>query len=245
LEKLGINLGFLIVQIINFAILFIVLYKWVYQPLTRMLEKRREVARQGLEDARIAAEARANAEEEATKIIQGAQTTSAQVVREASDRAEKTAQEIVTRAEVEIVHSREIAKSEMAQERNRLLGEMRGQITALAIAAAQRLIGESLDETRQHRLVEEFFSGVKGDRVVVLQGVSLEGMDIEVTSALPLTPSEQELIRKEIGTQSDAGVTIRFNVVPAIMGGLIIRTGGHVLDGSVANQLEVLRQSLQ
>jgi F-type H+-transporting ATPase subunit b len=245
LEKLGINLGFLIVQIINFAIIFIVLYKWVYQPLTKMMEKRREIARQGLEDARIAAEARAHAEEEAAKVIQEAQTTAAQMVREANERAEKTAQEVINRADEEIERSREIARNEIEQERNRILGEMRGQISALAIAAAQKLIGESLDEARQHRLVEEFFSGVKGNRVVVLQGATLQGNEAEVTSALPLTVSEQDLIRKEIQAQMGAGVSVHFLVDPAIMGGLVIRASGQVLDGSIANQLEVLRQSLK
>ena len=57
MEKLGLNLGYLLVQIFNFLILFVILRVWVYKPILGLLEKRRENIAQGLEDARVAAEA--------------------------------------------------------------------------------------------------------------------------------------------------------------------------------------------
>ena len=88
MAALGINLGFLIFQILNFAIVAILLYKWAYTPLITSLETRKQRIAQSLEDARIAAEARANAEEEARKIIAKAQSEAAERVREATSRAE-------------------------------------------------------------------------------------------------------------------------------------------------------------
>ena len=93
MEKLGINLGYLIVQILNFVVIFVVLRAWVYKPLMAMLEKRRATIAQGLEDARIAEEARANAEKEKERILSEAQTKAAEIVREAAERAEKPAQQ--------------------------------------------------------------------------------------------------------------------------------------------------------
>jgi F-type H+-transporting ATPase subunit b len=91
LEELGINLGYLLVQIFNFAIIFVVLRAWVFRPIVGLLEKRRAAIAQGLEDARIAAEARENAEQEAEKILSDAQAKASQIVREASERAESAA----------------------------------------------------------------------------------------------------------------------------------------------------------
>ena len=62
MAALGINLGFLLVQILNFAIVAIVLAAWVYNPAIKFLEDRKQRNAQGLEDARVASEARANAE---------------------------------------------------------------------------------------------------------------------------------------------------------------------------------------
>ncbi len=245
MEALGINLGYLLVQILNFGILFIVLYGWVYKPLLNMLEKRRQTVAQGLEDARVASDARANAEKEAEQIINDAQVRAAEVVREATVRAEAVEQELRTQSDAEIASSREAAMADLEQERNLILSGLRAQVVSLAIAAAQRIIGESLDESRQRRLLEEFFSGIKNNEVVVLQGTELAGESAEVTSALPLTKEEQDRIKRELLKSSGAGATVTFRVDPNILGGLIVRVGDRVVDASVSGQLQDLRQDLQ
>jgi F-type H+-transporting ATPase subunit b len=245
LEALGINLGYLFVQILNFAIIFVVLRVWVYKPILGLLERRRERIAQGLEDARVAAEARANAEKEAQAILGRAQADANQKVRESAERAEQVAREIHAAAEKDAAAVRAAAVGEAEQARSAALGELRGQVAALAIAAAQKLIGESLDEKRQRHLVQEFFSGIKEGRVVVLEGESLQGASAEVTSALPLTEAEQDTVRKQLAKPLGAGAPLSFRVNPAILGGIVIRVGDKVIDGSVAGQLEGLRQSLR
>jgi F-type H+-transporting ATPase subunit b len=244
LEALGINLGFLLLQILSFIIVFIVLKKWVYSPIVNMLEKRRTAIAQGLEDARIASEARSNAEIEAADIIAEAQTKSNQIVREATERAEVAAKEVKTEAEAEIAKEREAAVAESEQERDRILGDLRGQVASLTIAAATKLIGESLDEQRQHEIINEFFTGIRSGDVVILEGAEISGVSAEVMSALPLTDEEVETIKSEILSRLGAQATVTFRVDPAIMGGIIIRVGGKVIDASITGQLESMRQSL-
>ena len=245
MEKLGINLGFFLFQVFNFTILTLLMYALAYKPIVRMLENRKNKIAQGLEDARIAAEARANAEKEAKAILAEAQNNAAQKVREATERADSAAKEIIAQAEAQANKIREEARLEAAQERDRILLELRGQIASLAIAAAQKLIGEALDEKRQHALLEEFFSGVKSGKVVVLENVELSGDSAEVISALPLFPQEQETVKRDILSKMGEQATVSFRVDPSIMGGLIVKVGDKILDGSVVGQLENLRQSLQ
>ena len=246
MEALGISLGYLIVYICSFAIVFIVLRAWVFQPMTRMLEKRRQTIAQGLEDARIAAEARANAEKDAEHILGEAQAKAAQIVREATVRAETAEGEIRAEAEAEVAASRKAALAELDGERNRLLAEVREEVATLAIAAAQKLIGENLDVKRQRELVAEFFSGVKGGRVVVLESAGrVDGHQAEVLSALPLTCEEQSAIQQDVVRHLGGPVAVNFRVDPSILGGLILRVGDRVLDGSVAGQLEELHQTLR
>ncbi len=244
MEALGINLGYLIVQILNFAILFVVLKEWVYKPLLKTLEKRRETIAQGLEDARIASEARANAEKEAEKIKADAQAEASKIVREATERAESVAKDIKSAAEAEAAKIREDALADLEDERNRMLGDLRGQIAALAIAGAQKLVGEALDEKRQHALLEEFFSGVKSGKVVLLDEADMKGDVAEVTSALPLTDEERKIVESDIVSKIGAK-EVTFTVNPAILGGLLIKVGDKVLDGSVAGKLEGLRETLR
>jgi F-type H+-transporting ATPase subunit b len=244
MEALGLSLGFLLFQIFNFTIVAVLLYAWAYKPIVKALETRKNKIAQGLEDARVAAEARANAEQEASKIISEAQSKSNQVVREATERAELATRDVRTAAEAEAVKIREAAQAEAQAERDRILGDLRSQVAALAISATQKLVGESLDEKRQHALIDDFFSGVKAGNVVVLEGAQVSGGSAEVTSALPLTQTEMDVVKRDILSKIGSQATVTFRVDPSILGGLKIRVGGKVLDGSVSGQLETLRQSL-
>ena len=77
MDRLGINLGFLLFQIFNFTIIALVLYALAYKPIVKMLEERKKKIAQGYEDAQVAAEARANAEKEAEKVLAEAQAQAA------------------------------------------------------------------------------------------------------------------------------------------------------------------------
>jgi F-type H+-transporting ATPase subunit b len=210
-----------------------------------MLEKRRKKLEQGLEDARIAAEARANAEQEAAKIITEAQSKAARIINDATERADATIEEVKTEAEKEIIKEREAVLAEVEEERNRILADLRGQVAALSIAAAQKLIGETMDTKRQHALLDEFFSGVKTGKLVVLEGAELTGEVADITSALPLSKEEQAAVKKNVLNKIGTKAKIEFHVDPKILGGLVIRVGDKVLDGSVSGQLEGLRKSLK
>jgi F-type H+-transporting ATPase subunit b len=245
LAELGLNLGYLIVQIICFFIILVVVRAWIVKPLLGMLEKRRKKIEQGLEDSRIAGEARASAEKDATKIISDAQVKAAQIVNEATTRADIALVDVKARAEKEIARERELKLTEVEEERNRMLADLRGQVAALSIAAAQRLIGEAMDAKRQHTLLDEFFSGVKAGKLILLEGVDLLGDTAEVTSALPLSKEEQEAVKNNVLNKMGTRTNIEFRVDPNILGGLVIRVGEKVVDGSVSGQLEGLRKSMK
>lgn len=245
MEALGINLGYVLVFALSFGIMFVVLRAWVFKPLLSQLDRRRTVIAQGLEDARVAAEARANAELEARGIIEAAQLRAAELIREATERADKVEVEIRAQADQEVAAAREAAQTELEEERNRMLSELRGQIATLAISAAQKLIADNLDEQRQRQLVNQFFSGICDGRVTILDNNGAHSTEsAEVTSALPLTEAEQAMIRHDLLQRMGCVGRVEFRVDPSILGGVVVRIGDRVVNGSVINQLDELRQSL-
>jgi F-type H+-transporting ATPase subunit b len=244
MAALGINPGFLLVFALYFLLVMFVMTRWLFNPIVTFLEARKQKIAQGLEDARIASEARANAEKEAQSIITAAQAEANKRIAESTERAEKAGADLRAAAEQERNRILKAAQEDAEQARTRILADLRGQVAALAIAAANKVIGDALDEKKQHTLIQEFFSGIQGGKFKVLEGEIAGGEAAEVTSALPLTPDEQEIVRRDIVARLGGSPAVVFRVDPNILGGIIIRVGDKVLDASVAGKLESLRASL-
>ena len=233
LAPLGINLGYLVTQIVNFIILLVLLNFVAYRPLVNMLEQRRERIRQGLEDARQAEEKLANAEADAQKLLDEKRAEAQQIVSDATRRADEAAASIEAEAREEAQRIVQAAQADAEAERNRLLSDMRSQIAELSLAAAQRIVGDGLDGQKQKALVDDFFSQLPAE------AKGLGGQSVIVTTALPLTDAEQKKAQDQIGAGE-----VEFEVNPNILGGAIVRAGDRVVDGSVRSQLGALRGHL-
>jgi F-type H+-transporting ATPase subunit b len=245
LEQLGINPIFLLSQIVNFAVLAFLLRRFAYKPLLDRFEERRQRIEKGLEDARLAEEARANAEAERQQILDQARTEAQGIVADATQRGDTQATKLVEDAQATAQTIREESRAEAAAERDRMLGEMRGQISVLAIAAANQIVRVTLDEQRQMELVNEFFSGVREGRVKIADKVrTLDGDRAVVTSALPLSEEDRVTYRSYLQEHLGADATVEFRTDPGIMGGVVLRVGDVVVDDSVSGKLGALRQSL-
>jgi len=241
-EGLGINLTLLVAQIFNFLILFAILGAVAYKPMIKFLDGRREKIAKGLEDARRAEERLANIEKDYQTRMDAARADAQKMVAEMTANAEKNSAAIVAKADEDAAKIRATAQEEAEAERNKALADLRSQVVTLSIAAANKLIGTSMDEKRQRALVDEFFSGVKSGKVVLLEpGVGGAGK-AEVTSALPLSAEEQTTIEGDLTGRGASAVA--FKVDPRILGGLVVRVGDRVVDASVSGQLESLKQSL-
>jgi len=227
-DALGINAGFLVAQIINSLFIFGLLGLALWGPLTRMLDERAARIAKGLEDARIAAEARDNAEKDAEDIRNKARTEAQQIIADARTRAEEAAKDVTAQANEDAEGIRGEARSKATEEREQVLADMRNQVISLAIAAANRLIGESMDEKKQTQIVTDFFSKAPAN----VKGL---GDTIEVVSALPLTDAEKTQVKKATGAKE-----INYKVNPEILGGIVIRSGDKVVDGSVRTGLSAL-----
>ncbi|UCC51958.1 MAG: F0F1 ATP synthase subunit B [Anaerolineaceae bacterium] len=233
MEALGINIGYLIMQILIITIFILLMKGLVYKPILRILDERKARVAKGLEDARQAAIARDNADAEAKKILDSARQEAAKIRQDAVAQAEETAKAIESKANEEARDIVASAGESAEEERNRILSELRGQVAAISIAAANKLVGESLDEQRQHALITDFFSKVPADVE------RLSGDKAEVTSALPLTEQEQKNALKALQVES-----VDFKVDPKILGGLVVRVGDQVVDDSVASRMNALGESL-
>jgi F-type H+-transporting ATPase subunit b len=150
------KLSELIIGALAFGVLFFFLWKRAMPQINKILEQRREKIQGDLEKAEQAKEEAqqlladyreqlAGAREEANKVIEEARKTAEAMRRDLTAKAEEEYQAIVGRAQEEI-----------RAERDRVFQELKTQVGELSLALAGRVVGESLDKERQHRLVDEY-----------------------------------------------------------------------------------------
>jgi F-type H+-transporting ATPase subunit b len=236
LQSLGINPIYLLAYILNFIVLAALLGIALYRPVLKMLDERRAKIEKGLQDARAAEAARANAEVDQKRLLDQARAEGQKLRAEAAQLAEQDAAKIRADASAEAKKIKDEALSDLNNERDKMLSELRTQIAALAIAATNKLIGESLDRKRQETLISEFFAKVPAHVRSELAGVT---GDAEVTSAVPLSAEEQTRVKSELSL-----TVTTFRVDPKLLGGLRVRVGDKVVDGTISTQLESLRGGL-
>jgi F-type H+-transporting ATPase subunit b len=155
--------GEIIVGTITFAILFFVLVKFVVPRFEQVFLARRDAIEGGIERAEsMQAEAKsaleqyraqlAEARSEAAQIRDQARAEGQQIIEELRAQAQEEASRIVARGE-----------EQLATQRQQIVNELRGQIGALAVDLAGRIVGESLaDEARRRGTVDRFLAELDG-----------------------------------------------------------------------------------
>jgi F-type H+-transporting ATPase subunit b len=156
LEALGINLGYLISQIVNFTLLALLLYFVAYKPVLRMLDERSARISKGVEDAENASRRAAQMEQEFERQLAEARREGQVIVAQATQVSERAGQEILDRAREEARTQIERAREEIARERDLAMADLRRQVAELSLMISEKILGEALNDQNQHRLIAEF-----------------------------------------------------------------------------------------
>ncbi|MGA7730589.1 MAG: F0F1 ATP synthase subunit B [Chloroflexia bacterium] len=154
-EALGILWGNLLWQCAAFLILIFLLYRAAYRPILKMLDERANRIRESMEQAEAIKVANQEAAKKAEQIIGTAQAQ----VRDMLTQANQISQRTIAAAQVEAREQREKlladAHAQILTDTQRAKEELQREVARLAIMAASRVIGKSLDSQDHYRLVDE------------------------------------------------------------------------------------------
>jgi F-type H+-transporting ATPase subunit b len=155
ITDLGINLPVLLGQVLSFTFLLILLRLFVYKPVLAMLDERRERIREGLSAADRGREQAEAANREAAAQIETARRDGQQIVANAQAASQRLQEEGRAQAQVQQEAMLERARGEIQLERDNAIAELRREFADLTIAAAEKVIGQSLDRAAHQRLIEQ------------------------------------------------------------------------------------------
>lgn len=157
---LSVNPGLIILKLTVFLLTLVILRRYAWEPISNALKTREESIRASIDRAESAlaeakqiqsdnAQARREAEQEAQRIL-----------REAREAAERLREDEMEQTRVKIRQLQEQASAEIAHEKESALNTLRNEVADLAIEAAEKILQENLDASRQRRIVDDFISGI-------------------------------------------------------------------------------------
>lgn len=151
---MAINLT-LIGQLIAFAVFVWFCMKFVWPPITNAMDARQKKIAEGLDAAGRAERDLKLAQEKAADMLRESKQTAAEIVEKANKAATSIVEEAKQQARSEGERLITAAKAEIDLEVNRVKDDLRQQVSVLAIAGAEKILGEAVDAKAHNKLVEQ------------------------------------------------------------------------------------------
>ena len=155
MTQLGFNLPALIAYLVNFIVLLGILFFFAYKPLIRLMDQRAERIRESLEAADQARQEAATSREAVEEALNEARQQGQRLLDQTREAAERYRAEEMDRARQEAENFVLRARAEIQRERDAAIEEVRSNFGDLAITAAERVIGRSLDPQAHEDLIAQ------------------------------------------------------------------------------------------
>jgi F-type H+-transporting ATPase subunit b len=158
LVKLGLNPAWLLAQIINFALLLLILRAVAYKPVLNMLNTRKQKIQESLDYAESVKKQAAEQQKEFDRKLEEARRATQAAAAVAAQAGEKEREAILVQAHEDARKMIGQAKEQIEYERKQMLAELREQVVQLSLLAAQKVVSQSLDDQAHRRLINDFLA---------------------------------------------------------------------------------------
>ena len=153
-----INLFQVIIAAANFVIFLAIIWKFAFNPVAKILSDRKERIEHGLKDAEQARLDRENAEAARIATLQDARREANEILARSQKVAEESRERDLAATREELERIRVRASAELESEKQRAIADLRAEVADLALRAAGKVVGETMTDDRQRRLVQEFLT---------------------------------------------------------------------------------------
>ena len=161
---IGVNFWTALFTLLNFLALFFVMKKFLYGPIMNMIHTRQQEIDEMYQDAQGAQDRAKALETEYQDKLSIAAQTSEQLVKEAVARGQAREEEILRQANREAAAIMDKAASDIAMEKKKAINDAKDEISGIAMAIAEKVVGRELNAADQASLVESFINEM-GDQV--------------------------------------------------------------------------------
>ena len=142
--------------LLNTVTAFFVLKHFLFAPLMKLIKERQDEIDTMYADADAAKATAAALQNEYEQKLMTATQTSEEMVKAALERGRQREEEIVSQANAEAAAIMDKASASIAQEKKKAINEAKDEISSMAMAIAEKVVGRELSAVDQSKLFDEF-----------------------------------------------------------------------------------------
>ena len=160
LEVISLNIWQILISLCNMLILFLLMKKFLYKPVRKMLSERQKTIDEGF---RKASEAESDANESKRlwdEKLKGAETEAGRIIKSAVTNAEKRSDEIILSAREEASYIKQQAQNDIELEKKKAEDEIKNEIADVSAALAGKLLEREINESDHRAFVGQFIDSI-------------------------------------------------------------------------------------
>ncbi len=157
---LGLNLTYFIGQLITFAIVLLILWKFVFGPVAKKLQERTDKVEKAMSDADRITKEKAEFEKWRQEQMNVARKEASEIVNKSQTDATKAREEILIKAKEDQQKLVDQAKEQIYQEKEQALTSAKSELANLVTTAAEKILRQKLDDKKDAELVKETLKNI-------------------------------------------------------------------------------------
>lgn len=160
LALVSIDPGTIVFTLINTLIIFLIFRIFLFKPVCRILDKRKEMAAAEIADAQKAKADAEKTEQEYLAKLADAKTEAAEIVKAATLRAQAREDEIISEANKKAADIRSRAEESIERDKQRAVNEIKDEISSMVIMAASKVVEKEISQQDNEELISGFLAEV-------------------------------------------------------------------------------------
>lgn len=161
LAALGLNAKLFVAQLINFSIVLYVVWRWIYKPLLKVMDKRAQTIAGGLENAEKAQKTLADVERKTETMLTEAQQVSQKIIEEARVEAGLERKKLTAETQTELERQLADARERLKADKQAMLTSIKVEVADLIAEATQKVMSGGADDEAQRKLIKEAIKEVE------------------------------------------------------------------------------------
>ncbi len=160
IETFHLDWKLMVAQVVNFAIVFTVLYIFAIKPLMKLMDERGKRIQSGLDNADKQEELLKNAEKEYQAMVAKTNAEAVAKMQEVKREAEAKSHAMMEEAQAEIASAKALGLKQIEAEKQKAMEEIRKEAVTLIISATEKVLGNVAEGKVEAKLVEESIKNI-------------------------------------------------------------------------------------